>query len=225
MGCGVRFYDLEREPPDVILATQWISLLYVPIIPLRRARCRVGLVSAPLPDFDDRLTFTECRRAPMEVGGIVVTYISALAALLVTIGPIAFFIWLTEGRAAKPSEVGVVFGFILLTVGLMIWQQNRPKRFLDAMRSYDDCNASADAEQERLETARSDWEKRHVIPERSFLYAMVVGLVPGVVIGQWFGFGGNLLNVVSLATGAAAAGILWCFDRLLVWDRDQGHPP
>lgn len=60
------------------------------------------------------------------------------------------------------------------------------------------------------------WNVSHHFSERVFLYAMVIGLVPGLVFAHWHDWARRLSIFAGLATAAAAVALVAGIDRILV---------
>ncbi len=224
-GTGLRIHGLEPEPPDCIVLTQWLTLFFIPIAPLRRAKCRYRGEAFSDGHTDAALRLELVEQLPFSVSSICATYLLSWAALLATIGPIAFMIWRTQNRAATVPEMIVVLAF---TAGLALlpfaveWRQ---KQVLEASRRQEQREAAEQAAAAQAKAVLTAWKSKHVLPEWTFLLAGVVGLLPGVVLAVWWGWGGNVLKIAGLVTAVLAMGVLYLVDRVLVRRRDAAQAP
>ena len=103
-GTGLRVYGLEAEPPDRVIVTQWVSVCFVPIIPLRRLKCRYLGEGESTPHWETGLVFELIEPLDLSLASIVATYVAAVVAVVVALGPIVLILWRIANRAAVPIE-------------------------------------------------------------------------------------------------------------------------
>jgi hypothetical protein len=223
-GTGVRIYGLEPEPPDCVVLTQWLTLLFIPIAPLRRAKCRYHgeAFSDGHTDPAQRIELVE--RLPLSLSSICATYLLSWAGLLAMIGPIAFMIWRTQNRAATVPEMIVVLAFTVGLALLPFFVEWRQKQVLEASRRQEQREAAEQAAAVQAAAVLTAWQSKYVLSEWAFLLASVVGLLPGVAAAVWFGWGVPL-EAAGGATAALTIGVVYVIDRVLVRYRDAAKVP
>jgi hypothetical protein len=224
-GTGVRIYGLEPEPPDCVVLTQWLTLFFIPVAPLRRAKCRYHGEAFSDGHTDAALRFELVERLPLSTSSICATYFLSWAALLATIGPIAWMIWRTQNRAATVPEMIAVLAFTVGLALLPFFVEWRHKQVLEASRRQEQRDADHQAQAARIAGALTAWQSKHALSERTFLLAGVVGLVPGVAAAVWWGWGGNVLKIAGLLSAVLAMGAVYVVDRVLVRQRDSSKTP
>ena len=219
-GTGLRLHDLEPEPPDLVVVTHWLTLFFIPVAPLRRVKCRyLGEVLSEGAT-DSALRFEVVERLPLSWSSVCATYLWSWIALFATLGPIAFLIWRTQGRAATTAEMIVL---LICTVGLGLlpfYVEWRQRQVLEGSWRREKQEAVQDAQAAQAAAGQSGWQAKHVVSERVFLLAAVVGLVPGVAAVAWWGLPVPL-EAGALGGAALALGVVYAIDRLLVRLRER----
>jgi len=207
----------------MVIATQWITLFFVPIVPLRRMKCRYVGESELNPHWEPGRRFEEVERLELSLSSVLATYVAAVATLLASVSPLAIvvsqlrnppvgMVWLALGVASAVWPVAIVF-----------WIECCQKSFLEGTWEP---QRTKDADVARIVNEairRQKWRANHCFSETVYICAMVVGLVPGVAIGRWFEWGLQLLEVAGLVTGALALGLVAVLDRFLI--RSRGGSP
>lgn len=221
-GTGIRVFGLEPEPPDCVVLTQWLTLFFIPVAPLRRAKCRYHGEAFSDGHTDAGLRFELVERLPLSFSSICATYFLSWAALLAMIGPIACLIWRTQNRAATVPEMIAVLAFTVGLAAMPFVVEWRQKQVLEASRRQELREATEQARLVQAAAVLSAWQSKHVLSERTFLLAGVVGLVPGVAAGVWFGWRVPI-KVSALATAALTMGLVYVVDRLLVPKRTRSQ--
>lgn len=219
-GTGVRLHCPEPEPPDFVVVTHWLTLFFIPVAPLRRVRCRY--LGEVLSDgaTDSGLRFEIVERLPLSWSSVCATYLWSWIALLATLGPIAFLIWHTQGRAATTAEMIVLLTCTVALGLLPFYVEWRQKQVLEGSWRPEKREAVKHAEAAQAAALQSSWQAKHVLSERLFLLAAVVGLVPGVAGVVWWGLPVPV-EAGALAGAALALGVVYGIDRLLVSARDR----
>ncbi|MBL8821249.1 MAG: hypothetical protein JNJ77_01585 [Planctomycetia bacterium] len=166
-GTGLRWMSIEQVSPDKVNATLWVSLIFIPLIPLRRWLCRFA-------GYDGSLVFLahevesplleKLERTPVTLSSVLSTYVWALVTCCFLFSPIAFMIWWTNQRAALPFEIVLIF-FWIIVVGLFpFWNVKRERGILEAIRGQEYAQA---CEFQRLQTKeynKRNWEQTHYFP-------------------------------------------------------------
>lgn len=214
-GTGLRLHAPEPEPPDLVVVTHWLTLFFIPVAPLRRVKCRY--LGEALSDgaTDAALRFEIVERLPISWSSVCATYLWSWIALLVTLGPIAFLIWRTQGRAATTAEMIVLLTCTVALGLLPFYVEWRQKRILEGSWRREKQDAVQQAQTAQVSAVQTAWQANHVLSERAFLLAAVVGLVPGVAAVAWWGLPVPL-EAGALCGAALALVAVYAIDRLLV---------
>jgi hypothetical protein len=224
-GTGLRIHGLEPEPPDCVVLTQWLTLFFIPIAPLRRAKCRYHGEAFSDGHTDAARRFELVERLPLSWSSVCATYLWSWAALLATIGPVACLIWRTNGRAATVVEMIALFAFIAALALMPFFVERRQKKLLEASWQPDRREAQDLARRRQAAAVLTAWQSKHVLSERTFLLAGVLGLVPGVAAAVWWEWGGNVLKIAGIVSAVLTMGAVYLVDRVLVRQRDAAKAP
>jgi hypothetical protein len=219
-GTGVRLHGLEPEPPDLVVVTHWLTLFFIPVAPLRRVKCRYEGEVLSEGGMDSALRFEIVERLPLSWSSVCATYLWNWIALLVTLGPVAFLIWRTQGRAATTAEMALLLGCIIVLGLLPFYVEWRQKQVLEGSWRREKQEAVQHAQAAQAVAVLSAWQSKHVLSERFFLLAGIVGLVPGVAAVLWWGLPVPL-EAGAIGGAALALGIVYAIDRLLVRLRER----
>src|SRR5579863_7307521 len=109
-GTGCRCYGFEVEPPDFVNVTQWIALFFVPVIPIRRARCKYVGNDEYLPHADTVFQYQVIDRLGLSAPSILLTYFRSLCGIMAAVGPPVFMFLYVGNRAATPVEIAFILG-------------------------------------------------------------------------------------------------------------------
>ncbi|QDV50876.1 hypothetical protein [Gimesia fumaroli] len=112
--------------------TSWLSILWIPIIPLRS--WSAIYVGETLPDAisGEGQAFVDLKRIQHDLSGLVQTFARGIFALTVAVLPCAYMLYRTDGRAATIIEMIFIFAFTIWPVALVIYTDNCRKAKLRA---------------------------------------------------------------------------------------------
>lgn len=134
-GTGATFFDVEPEPEGRVRFTVWLSVFWVPIVPLSSwSAIYLGETIAAT----EKNYFQDLVRVPHDRWRLLRTFVLAMLSLLVTIGPLAFMMRRTTGRGATPTEAILMLGLVFLASGIGIgkeWNQGRKLRRSQAVKN------------------------------------------------------------------------------------------
>ncbi|HUG70368.1 MAG TPA: hypothetical protein VMM76_21645 [Pirellulaceae bacterium] len=218
-GTGIRSYGYEPDLPGSVIATFWLSVLFVPLVPLRRAKCRYVGESTTDPNFDTVSLLDEVERLPISLLSITKTYSLAIAAIIVALGPVAVMLVRFHNRAATFVEFVLTLLFSAWPVGVIILLEKREREIMEATWTTDHAEAVAAARMASKRFKEEQWSRSHVLPEWLLLCSLAVGMVPGFVIARWQQWGANVEVIFLLASAGLAAGVVAMADRVLVYRR------
>ncbi len=123
-GTGATIHGIERTDDGRVLFTSWLSVLWIPIVPLSSWSAIYAGERPPDGVTDESHCFDDLRRIPHDWLRIARTFVGSLLVAIVAIAPTAFMIVQTDGRAATNAEMIVVFAGIFWAVGLIFWSES-----------------------------------------------------------------------------------------------------
>jgi hypothetical protein len=224
-GTGCRCFGQELEPPDIVIITQWCTLLFVPLIPLRRARCRYLGDGVFHPHGDREFHYRIVERLPLSLSEAFGTYLAALVGIVIAFGPIAYLLWCVANRPATVLETIFLTASIAWPVVVLIFLEQHRKQMLESSWTIEKIQVTHHQRMAARERRRAGWRLRHVLPEWSFLLAAAVGMIPGVAFAGRNGWGIHAMEIAGLASACSVlafyAGIDWLIVRILRRDSDQ----
>jgi hypothetical protein len=126
-GTDATMFDVEPEPKGKIRFTVWLSIFWMPIIPLSSwSAIYLGeSIAATESDY-----FKDLVRMPHQRNRLMRTWLLAVFGLVATVGPLSLMTFRTNGRGATPAEMVVVFALTGWTVGLLIFLEDQRKKKL-----------------------------------------------------------------------------------------------
>lgn len=119
-GTGLRIYGIKRIDDDRVRFTLWISVLFLPLIPVSTWS---ATHIAPGPSelfFDDQRFFCNPIRLRHDYAGCLRTFAAGILAYLTAICPTAIMILITRGRAATKVELVFVLASAIWPVIMLI---------------------------------------------------------------------------------------------------------
>jgi hypothetical protein len=127
-GTGATLHGIVRMPDDRVEFTAWMSLFWMPLVPLSSwSALYVGESVGAIPGEDH--WFTDLRRIPHKGMRLARTFLGAVVLVAAAVAPLWVMIERTNGRAATTLEMIVVFACILWAAGLIISVEvNRGKK-------------------------------------------------------------------------------------------------
>ena len=86
-GCGLMQFGLRRDA-DGLEMTRWLTVLYLPLIPLSRWRVRPAGVVFPLEyHVDESFRFHPVERLPLDIARALLTGTAAWLLVAIAVGP------------------------------------------------------------------------------------------------------------------------------------------
>jgi hypothetical protein len=127
---GLVPFDVRRGDDGRLRFTVWLTAFGVPVLPWSNWTATGGRERNPLghAELDEGYLFGDLQPAPWELGRLLRTLLGGWAWLLSAVGPIVWLIVRTDGRAATPGELVLVFGFTVYAAGLALGSDWRRKR-------------------------------------------------------------------------------------------------
>jgi len=129
-GTGATIHGIERRRDGRVEFTSWLSVLWVPIVPLRSWSALYAGERPPDGITDEAHCFADVQRAPHDWGRNGRTLATGLAVAICAVAPAALMIARTDGRAATNGEMVIVFASAIWPVGLVIWSERIRRRRL-----------------------------------------------------------------------------------------------
>jgi len=119
-GSGLTIHGVERTPDDRVEFTVWLSIFYIPLIPITSWS---GLYDGEIPTdgiTDGGPKFVNLVRRPHDWVAIVQTFARGMLMLAIAIAPAAYMMWRVRGRGANNVEMVFVFASAAWPVLLII---------------------------------------------------------------------------------------------------------
>ncbi len=129
-GTGATIHGIHRGEDDRVEFTSWISVLWIPIIPLRSWS---GLYIGDLPPngvIDESHCFADLKRIPHNWRKNARTFFLSVLMAATVVVPVMVLAYRTTGRGATPIEMILVFACTFWGVGLVIWAERYRKKKL-----------------------------------------------------------------------------------------------
>jgi hypothetical protein len=125
-GCGLMQLGVRRDA-DGLEMTRWLTLLYLPLIPLSRWRVRpAGIVFPPEHHVDESFRFHPVGRLPLDLLGVLQTAAAGWLLVAVAIGP-AIGCALTFQAPVNHLEFAIVMATCAWPLAVYIWVQRRAR--------------------------------------------------------------------------------------------------
>jgi len=120
LGTGLRMYGIKRIDDDRVRFTLWISILFLPLIPISTwSATYIAPAPCHLPT-DERHFFCNLIRLRHDHAGYLRTFAAGILAYLTAICPTAIMILITRGRAATKVELVFVLASAIWPVIMLI---------------------------------------------------------------------------------------------------------
>jgi hypothetical protein len=116
---------LRHDEEGFLETTRWITLLFVPIVPLSRWRVRyAGTASQLGPDNDESFVFHPIDRLPLDLLGVIQTALSGYCLVAIAIGPAVGCVFAIP---CPPNAIQMVFvlGTCVWPLAVTIWVERR----------------------------------------------------------------------------------------------------
>ena len=130
-GTGATLHGIETDLDGRVEFTVWLSLLWTPVIPISNWSAVYAGEIPPDGITDEGHAFADLKRIPHDWIKNVLIFVRGIVILTFAIGPCAFMIWLTDGRAATKLEMVFVFASIFWACTLVFYGDHRRKRKLN----------------------------------------------------------------------------------------------
>jgi ABC-type spermidine/putrescine transport system permease subunit I len=129
-GTGATIHDIERTPDGRVEFTVWLSVFWIPLVPIASwSAVYIGDQPDAFSYSGDR--FTDLVRKKHDWVGLVQTFGRGVATVVICVGPAAYMIARTQGRAATLLEMVFVFASaawpVLVIIGLERYRRNKLK--------------------------------------------------------------------------------------------------
>src|SRR5262245_32274467 len=123
-GCGIMQLGLRRDDDGRLEMTRWVTLFYLPLLPL--ARWRVRYIMTPLLSYkeDETFNFAPLERLPLEAAGALWTAWCGWSLVALAIAPALLCVFGIQG-AANTFEMVLVFASCGWPLVLLILVQRR----------------------------------------------------------------------------------------------------
>lgn len=136
-GCGLRVLGIHPLECREMRATLWLTLFYVPLLPLGTWRViYAGEALAFVDGVDDVLLFRKIERLPLDFGGAITTLCIGWGVFLVGVLPLVLIFVRVMNRAATMVEFILLMTSVLWLCGVafthMHWQKRSAERARDA---------------------------------------------------------------------------------------------
>jgi len=119
-GTGATIQGVEPTPDGRVEFTVWLSVLWVPLIPVTSWSAVYAVESiGEVPGESHR--FADLRRIAHSPRRLARTFLGALLLVFATVTPLWVMIERTNGRAATTLEMVVIFALVLWAAGLVIF--------------------------------------------------------------------------------------------------------
>jgi hypothetical protein len=147
-GCGVMQLGLRRGPEGGLETTRWVTLCYLPLLPLSRWRVRyvgTALPTAPLEDVS--FVFEPLGRLPLRAGGVLWTACCGWCLVALAVGPALGCVFGIQGPASN-AQMALVYASCCWPLLVLIAVQRRQRAVVQrrqprpAIRTFDDLTAA-----------------------------------------------------------------------------------
>jgi hypothetical protein len=146
-GCGVMQLGLRRDREGRLETTRWVTLCYLPLVPLSRWRVRSIGIALPEPFEDESFIFEALERLPLDAAGVLWTAWCGWCLVALAIGPALACVFGIQGPASI-IEMTLVFascGWPLLVLIAVLRQRRaivQRREPPPAIRTMDDLTAA-----------------------------------------------------------------------------------
>lgn len=126
-GCGVMQLGLRRDAEDRLETTRWLTLFYLPLVPLSRWRVRYLGMTFVGPKEDPSFNFASIERLAIEPLGAATTAAWGWFLVALALGPALMCVFGIQG-AANNFEMALVFAsccWPLMVLTAVFWRWRR----------------------------------------------------------------------------------------------------
>ena len=130
-GTGLMQLGLRRDNEGELETTRWVTLVFVPVIPLSRWRVRsMGMASQLGPDNDESFVFEPVERLPLDLFAVIRTALSGWCLFAIAVGPGMACVFGIRPPATR-FEMALILGSCVWPLLVTIWVQRRWRAFLE----------------------------------------------------------------------------------------------
>jgi hypothetical protein len=145
-GCGVMQLGLRRGREGGLETTRWVTLCYLPVLPLSRWRVRYAGLPLPQSLEDESFAFEPLGRLPLSAGGVLRTAWCGWCLVALAVGPALACAFGIQG-AANNFEMALAFASCCWPLLVLLAVQRRRRVFVrrkapPAIRTVDDLTAA-----------------------------------------------------------------------------------
>jgi hypothetical protein len=216
LGTGIRLSSFEREQSDALVATLWFTVLFIPVIPLRRFRCRYLGVSPITHQHDGSPCFAVLDRLPLSPFAILASYGLALVSIVAALVPFSLVLWLTNGRAASSFEVVLALLATAWPLLFLIILERRQRQMLEATVSACLQEQRFSAEARRAKAQQRFWKKSHALPQWIYFASVGVSAIPGFLFAILDGWGLEAAKLPGVVTSCIGLALTAALDQWLI---------
>lgn len=211
LGTGLRWMSYQTESDSLLLATQWVTLCYFPLVPLRRRLCQYQRMALDFTQHEvDSPLFLDQEKATLDWGSVLATYGWATVVAAILFGPIAFMIAWTHQRAAQPIEIGFIMCWIVLVGLFPFWRAFREKRYLESTRGL---NYLDELQNTKDRQAALRKQSPHRYADWIYLLIWIVAGLPGFLLAERWGLNLELQKLIAVVSGLPVAALVYWADR------------
>jgi hypothetical protein len=122
---------LRRDASGALETTRWLTLFYLPLLPVSRWQVRYAGMAFPSgPDEDESFVFEPVERLPLNFGGVLGTALCGWCLFAVALGPAAACVFGIRG-AADNFQMVLVFASCGWPLAVIIWVRRRWRAFVE----------------------------------------------------------------------------------------------
>lgn len=130
-GCGPRQLGLRRDA-DGLEMTRWLTVLYLPLIPLSRWRVRPAGVVFPVEyHVDESFRFHPVERLPLDVVSAIRTATAGWLLVAIAVGPAVGCAFALQAPVSV-VEFAVAMASCAWPLAVLLWVQRRAKKIVRA---------------------------------------------------------------------------------------------
>ena len=224
-GTGLRLYGMRPETDNTVVVTQWITLFFVPVIPLRRARCLFTGEHTGIGDPGFGVAILE--RLPLSLIECLETYYFSAVMVLITLGPAAYMIFRVQNRAANNWEFVAVCLSALWPVAVIHFVESRNKRLLLGTWTEEDKRLLEKVRKTNQMAWKLQWAANHYFTPHLYPVCAIISFVIATGISLRFGLNFDDAQMVGIASLVATLAVLYVLDlwlhRMRSYRRVQVH--
>jgi hypothetical protein len=137
LGCGLMTLSHHRLQDGSFEATLWVTVLYLPVLPLSRWKVKYfGEAFTWCPHNDPAFCFGKLQPLPLDPFKLLQTYSFGFLTAIVAVAPSAAFVLSNRG-AMNMLEIALMLLSAAWPVALIVGRFERQRRVLSAQRRGD----------------------------------------------------------------------------------------